>query len=131
MYDGLKGNKNAEKWTEENVIAILSDVYAKSEADDCYLMEKAYKGLLTVSNWDYLQLKYKDNATVLGIIKGIKDNCKLNLTQAMLQGKVKETASIFLLKAIYGLVDKQVTEIEHKGSIQINLTMPDEVTDTE
>jgi hypothetical protein len=127
MYEGLKDNKNAEKWTEDKVIVTLSEVYAKSESEDCYLMEKAYKGLLTVSNWDYLQLKYKDNATVLGIIKSIKDNCKTNLTQAMLQGKVKETASIFLLKAIYGLVDKQVTEIEHKGSIHINLTMPDEI----
>jgi hypothetical protein len=126
MYEGLKDNKNAEKWTEDNVITILSEVCTKSENEDCYLMEKAYKGLLTVSNWDYLQLKYKDNATVLGIIKSIKDNCKMNLTQAMLQGRVKETASIFLLKAIYGLVDKQVTEIEHKGSIHINLTMPDD-----
>lgn len=131
MYEGLKDNKNAEKWTEDNVIALLSDVCTQSEADECYLMEKAYKGILTVSNWDYLQIKFKDNATVLGIIKNIKQNCKYNLTQAMLQGKVKETASIFLLKAIYGLVDKQVTEVEHKGSININLTMPDEIQDTE
>ena len=131
MYEGLKDNKNAEKWTEDNVIAILSDVCTKSEQPDCYLQELAYRGTITKSNWDYLQVKFKDSKTVLGILKSIKDNCRINLTQAMLHGQVKETASIFLLKAIYGLVDKQVTEIEHKGSIHINLTMPDEIQDTE
>ena len=131
MYDGLKGNKNAEKWTEENVIAILSDVYARSEQPDCYLQELAYRGTITKSNWDYLQVKFKDSKTVLGILKSIKDNCRINLTQAMLHGQVKETASIFLLKAIYGLVDKQVIETEHKGSININLQLPDEIQDTE
>ncbi len=129
MYDGLKDNKNAEKWTESEAINSLTKVYEKSEEESCYLMALAYKGILSASNWDYLQIKFKDNVTVLGIIKSIKHNCQLNLTQAMLQGKVKETASIFLLKAMYGLVDKQVTEQVHSGSININLTMPDEGTE--
>jgi hypothetical protein len=131
MYDGLKDNKNAEKWTEENVIAILSGVYDKSAEPDCYLQEIAYRNILTKGQWDYIGDKYKDNKTVSGTIKGIKANCQINLTSAMLQGKVKETASIFLLKAIYGLVDKQVLETEHKGSININLQLPDEIQDTD
>jgi len=43
----------------------------------------------------------------------------------MLNGKIKETASIFLLKAKYGYIDKQVNEVEHKGSININLNFPE------
>jgi hypothetical protein len=81
---------------------------------------------MTKGQYDYLAVKYEKNSTVSGILKNIKDNCQLNLTQAMLQGKVKETASIFLLKAMYGLVDKQVTEQVHSGSININLTMPED-----
>ena len=131
MYEGLKDNKNAEKWTEDNVITLLSDVYARSEADDCYLQELAYRNILTKGQWDYIGDKYKDNKTVSGTIKSIKANCQINLTQAMLHGQVKETASIFLLKAIYGLVDKQVIETEHKGSININLQLPDEIQDPE
>jgi len=126
MYDGLKDNKNAEKWNEEDVIALLSDICDKSAEDECYLQAQAYKGLMTKGQYDYLAVKYEKNSTVSGILKNIKDNCQLNLTQAMLQGKVKETASIFLLKAMYGLVDKQVTEQVHSGSININLTMPED-----
>jgi len=131
MYEGLKGNKNAEKWTEDNVIALLSDICDKSAKSDCYLQEIAYRGIMTKGQWDYIGDKYKDNKTVSGTIKSIKANCQINLTQAMLHGQVKETASIFLLKAIYGLVDKQVIETEHKGSININLQLPDEIQDPE
>ena len=131
MYDGLKGNKNAEKWQESDVIALFTELCEYAKVNECYLLIHALDTKITLSQYEYLRVKFKDNATVSELIKNILEICESNLTKAMLTGKIKETASIFLLKAKYGYIDKQVTEIEHKGSIHINLTMPDEIPDTE
>ena len=125
MYESLKGNKNAEKYNENEVNELLSKVLARSEAEDCYFILNAIKGVLTKAQWDYFAEKYKDNPTIFGIIKTIQANCEQNLVSGMLTGKVKETGSIFLLKAKYGYIDKQQIEHEHKGSININLQFPE------
>jgi hypothetical protein len=131
MYDGLKGNKNAEKWPEQDVITLFSELCDKAHKEECYLLIHVLETRVTLSQYEYLKDKFKANKTVSELIKNILSICEANLTRAMLTGKIKETASIFLLKSKYGYIDKQVTEIEHKGSIQINLTMPDEIPDTE
>ena len=125
MYESLRGNKNAEKWTENEVIGLLSAIYDKVKAENCYFVLQAIKGKLTKAQWDYFVEKYKDNQSVFGIIKNIQATCECNLVEAMLTGKVKETGSIFLLKAKYGYIDKQQIEHEHKGSININLQFPE------
>lgn len=130
MYEGLKDNKNAEKWTEDNVTSLLSDILQDIEENETYYIGIALKSKgLSRQKWDYLQTKYKDNATILDTIKKIENATETNLITAALQGRVKETMAIFILKAKYGCIDKQVTEVEHKGSININLTMPDEIAD--
>jgi len=126
MYDGLKDNKNAEKWTEENVISLFSELCDKAHKEECYLLIHVIETRITLSQYEYLIDKYKANKTVSELKKNILSICESNLTKAMLSGKIKETASIFLLKSKYGYIDKQVTEIEHKGSININLQLPDE-----
>jgi len=131
MYDGLKGNKNAEKWPEQDVITLFSELCDKAHKEECCLLIHVLETRVTLSQYEYLKDKFKANKTVSELIKNILSICEANLTRAMLTGKIKETASIFLLKSKYGYIDKQVTEIEHKGSIQINLTMPDEIPDTE
>ena len=131
MYDGLKGNKNAEKWPEQDVIALFTELCDKAHKEECYLLIHVLDTRITIDQYEYLKKKYKDNQTVSQLIKNVLSICEANLTKAMLSGKIKETASIFLLKAKYGYIDKQVIETEHKGSIQINLTMPDEIPDTE
>lgn len=125
-YENLHGNKNAEKYTEADVTELLAKVLARSEAEDCYFILNAIKGVLTKSQWDYFAEKYKDDKTILGTIKTIQANCEQNLVNGMLTGKVKETGSIFLLKAKYGYIDKQQIEHEHKGSININLNFPED-----
>jgi len=125
MYDGLKGNKNAEKWPESDVIALFTELCEKAKQDECYLLIHVLDTRITIDQYEYLKVKFKDNKTVSQLIKNVLSICEANLTKAMLSGKVKETASIFLLKSKYGYIDKQVTEIEHKGSININLQLPD------
>jgi len=124
-YENLYGNKNAEKYKPEEVAELLGKVLTRSEEPDCYFILNAIKGTLTKSQWDYFADKYKDDKTILGTIKTIQANCEQNLVNGMLNGKIKETASIFLLKAKYGYIDKQVNEVEHKGSININLNFPE------
>ncbi len=125
MYETLIGNKNAEKYSKSTVNDYLSDVYSKVVAENCLFILQAIKGIITKSQWDYFAEKHKDNKTVFGKIKDIQGLCECNLVEAMLTGKVKETASIFLLKAKYGYVDKHVIETEQKGSITINLQFPE------
>ena len=125
MYDGLKGNKNAEKWPENDVIVLFTELCEYAKANECYLLIHVLDTRITLSQYEYLKDKFKTNKTVSELIKNILSICEANLTKAMLSGKIKETASIFLLKAKYGYIDKQVTEIEHKGNIQINLQLPD------
>ncbi len=125
MYETLIGNQNAVKYSDTFVINLLLDISNKSESDKCYFVLQAIKGKITKAQWDYFIEKYKNEPTVFGIIKDIQSTCECNLVEAMLTGKVKETASIFLLKAKYGYIDKQVIETEQKGTIHINLQFPD------
>ena len=69
--------------------------------------------------------KYKDNEIVSPLFKKLVAICESNLTEGMINGNIKETASIFLLKAKYGYIDKQTTEVEFKGTVNINLTLPE------
>ena len=124
MYEGLIGNDNAVKYTEDKVIALLTAVYEKSKQPDCYYILSAMDGILTWAQWDYFNASFADNKTVFGIIKSIAQNCEQHLLRDMLAGNIKETASIFLLKCKYGYQDKQVVEVEHKGNIAINFQFP-------
>jgi len=125
MYENLIGNKNAEIWDEQTTINLFSAIYDKAREGRCYLLIHAINDFITIDQYEYLRIKYKDNKTISQLIKNILQTCELNITQKMMEGEVKETASIFLLKAKYGYVDKQQIEIEHKGSININFSMPD------
>jgi len=125
MYESLLNNKNAEKYSIKTVINYLSEIYKKVPEENCLFILQAIKGIITKAQWDYFVEKYKDDSTVFGIIKDIQSSCECNLVEAMLKGKVKETASIFLLKAKYGYIDKQVIETEKKGSININIQFPE------
>jgi hypothetical protein len=127
MYEGLAGNKNAEKWTEENVSSLLSALLQNIEENELPYIGSALKiiGLHKIT-WTYFQTKFKDNETVLYLIKRIEETTETNLVEAALSGKVKETMAIFVLKSKYKWIDKQVIETEQKGSIRINLQMPED-----
>ena len=128
MYETLVGNRNAVKYSDTDVINLLLDICDKARSENCYFILQAIRDKISKAQWDYFLEKYRDNQTVFGMIKNIQAVCECNLVEAMLTGKVKETASIFLLKAKYGYVDRQTVDIEHKGAIVINLQLPEEDT---
>ena len=122
MYD--YGNKFAEKWTEDSFSAELEKIVEKTESPECYFILAAIKGVLTKGQYDYLQDRFKESHKVTSLIKTIQGNCEQNLVTGMLTGKIKETGSIFLLKAKYGYKDRQTIEHEVKGSINVNVKLP-------
>lgn len=128
MYETLVGNRNAVKYSDPEVINLLLDICDKAKSENCYFILQAIRDKVSRAQWDYFIEKYQDNQTVFGIIKNIQSVCECNLVEAMLSGKVKETASIFLLKAKYGYIDRQTIEIEHKGAINISFRLPEEDT---
>lgn len=116
------GNNYAEKWTIETVNDLLDRllIYAK----DCKFLGKVLcDNNLSRQTWDYIQDKFKEDRNVLDMVKKIESLTETNLVNAMLNGDTKETASIFLLKCKYGYQDKQVVEVEHKGSINVNFNL--------
>ena len=122
-YQGLADNKNAEKWTEGAVTAMLQKFVEKAEKGDKYLIINIITPDIDIDQYDYLKKKYADNPTVFRLFKKIEIQAEANLTRAALAGEVKETMSIFLLKAKYGYVDKQQVEIEHKGTINVHFDL--------
>ena len=120
------GNQYAQKYSEDSIAELLAPVLTRSMESDCYFILDAIKGHITKDQWDYFTDNYSDNSNVFRITKTIKANTEQNLVAAMLAGKVKETASIFLLKCKYGYVDKQQVDHNVNGSININLQFPDQ-----
>lgn len=120
-----EGNLNAEIWNQETTIALLSTLIDKAISRPCYLLINALCGIITIDQYEYLKGKYKDNEIVSPLFKKLVAICESNLTEGMINGNIKETASIFLLKAKYGYIDKQTTEVEFKGTVNINLTLPE------
>lgn len=129
MYEGLTDNKNAEKWTEQVVIQTFTEILNQAKTKPAYLLLHAIIDYITYDQWEYLIDKFKDNQTVFRLHKEILQTCENNITDGMINGTIKETASIFLLKCKYGYQDKQVVEVEHKGSIAVNFQFPEQDTD--
>lgn len=126
MYETLIANKNAVKYSDSVVINTLLDICNKAKNENCYFIGQAIRDKLSKGQFDYLTAKYQGTETVSGALKELYSICETNLVQAMLEGRVKETASIFLLKCKYGWIDKQQIEIGHKGSVSVNFSLPDE-----
>lgn len=126
MYETLIANKNAVKYSDSEVINTLLDICNKAKNENCYFIGQAIRDKLSKGQFDYLTSKYQGTETVSGTLKELYSICETNLVTAMLEGRVKETASIFLLKCKYGWIDKQQIEIEHKGSVNVNFNFPED-----
>jgi hypothetical protein len=134
MYDWLKDNKHAEKWTFEAVNELLNSMLDTAKNEKHYFIGSLLVHYdIATSTWDYLKDKFtgQERSVVLELIKKIESVTESNLMDGALTGKTKETASIFLLKCKYGYQDKQVIEHDHKGTIAINLNFADTEPDNE
>lgn len=121
---GSIGNTNAEKWDRNNTIQLLDTLINRAITKPCYLLINALCEIVTIDQYEYLKTKWKEDEIISQLFKRLVTICESNITEGMLTGKVKETASIFLLKSKYGYIDKQTTEIEFKGTVNINLALP-------
>jgi hypothetical protein len=131
MYDGLIGNKNAEKWTEENVIALMNKLHERAEQNHCYTLYDAVEPDITIFQYEHFCERFANNETVTQSLKRLKEQIKRNIISDAMQGKVKETMSIFVLKCNHDMQDKQQVEIEHKGSISVNFNLQDSNQDND
>jgi hypothetical protein len=129
MYDGLIGNKNAEKWTEENVITLMTELFERAKQNHCYTLFDAVEPDLTIFQYEHFCQRFANNETVTQSLKRLKEQVKRNIISDAMQGKVKETMSIFVLKCNHDMQDKQQIEVEHKGSISVNFNLQDQDTD--
>lgn len=119
-----ENNLNAEKWTEDRVIALMSILCEKSTKTRQYTLFGAVEPDISLDQYEYLCVKYVNNPVVSQSLKSLKATIERNITEDALSGKVKETMSIFLLKCKFGLQDKQVIELDNKGSVNVNFNFP-------
>ncbi len=113
-----KGNKNAEKWTEKIVLAMLQKIEKEASKDDCYWLGtalvrcKLYRGI-----WFEWKEKFQKNQIVSDTIKRIDSIFEDRLFVYGLTGKVNSAVCIFGQKNNYGWTDRQ--EIEHSVTTKI------------
>ena len=117
----MKGNKNAEKWTDDVVLDILKRMDEYVSNNKCYYVGWLLDDFdLAPDFWSYIQEKFAGETSVIRTIKRIEQKLERSLVQAMLDGDVKETTGIFTLKSKHGWKDKQ--EHHHEvDPIQFNL----------
>ncbi|WP_018629205.1 hypothetical protein [Niabella aurantiaca] len=119
------GNQAAVKWTDETMIPELNKILAVLGTDDNglentnivrandikFAEEAVMCAGVDLRSWDYwnekeFQSKLPKDGVVLGLIKKIKDICRLRLAYS------GEIMDIFLLKNHYGYMDKMVQEVD-------------------
>lgn len=121
-----KGNKFAEKWTEETVLKMLSEIekHAKKHTT-LWLGSALVKVGLYMEIWDYWKTKFKDNDEVFQPIKKIEAIFQDRLFSKALNGDVNSTVAIFGLKNNHKWTDRQETTI--KGDNDAPLVIIDDV----
>lgn len=114
------GNKNAEKWNEDTVIAKIMEMQTNIIKDNLYTIGSALISVnIHIDWWADMTNKFKDNTTVYRTIKQTEQLIEENIVRSTLDGTVKSSAafSIFLLKNKFGYTDKVQTE--HSGEVKI------------
>lgn len=105
-----KGNKYAEKWTEETALEFISKVhqYNIDHKDNYHL------GLALIENdgypdlWAYLAKTFAENDKVFRALKQVEQYLESRIINSTISGEAKSAAmAIFYLKNKHGYVDKQ------------------------
>lgn len=136
MAGAPKGNKNAEKWNEETVLAMLENIaeYLRENPAVYTLTSALIEFSLYPQWWSEMAEKFKDNNIVSETIKRAESTIESRIVNDTMVGDAKSAAfSIFLLKNKFGYVDKQEQDFTSKGESLnvINLgqgVKPDETT---
>jgi len=121
MAGAPQGNKNAEKWNEENVLEKISEMQDYFISSKDYTLNGALFNVgLYPDWWSDMANKFKDNIIVSRTIKNTEKILEAKIVNDTMIGDAKSAAfSIFLLKNKFGYVDKQESNITHKGEFDI------------
>lgn len=121
MAGAPEGNKNAEKWNEENVLQKIAEMQEYFLSSKDYTLNGALFNVgLYPDWWSDMANKFKDNAIVSRTIKNTEKILETKIVNDTMVGDAKSAAfSIFLLKNKFGYVDKQESNITHKGEFDI------------
>lgn len=113
------GNKNAEKWTEETVLAVLYECLEDCLSNDIYSLSTIISNRdLYPQWWSEMTEKFINNTTVSEAIKKVENAIESNIIANTMTGEAKSAAmAIFLLKNKFGYVDKseRATDITTNG----------------
>ena len=122
MKGAPEGNKNAEKWNEETVSAMLENMagYLRENPAVYTITSAIVEFNLYPQWWSEMADKFRENAFVSESIKRIESIIESRIVNDTMVGDAKSAAfSIFLLKNKFGYVDKQESNVTHKGEFDI------------
>jgi len=132
MYENLKDNKNAEKWTFADAEQFMLEALEISKSGEFDFIGEVAKSLDSyIDVFDYLITKFPE---LKYIKKHIKRNCESNCFSNGKKGDINTAMAIVNLKSNHGWTDRQDTTSngkELKPSTIINLgggIKPDETT---
>lgn len=104
MYEGLKDNKNAEKWTFAEAEEFLLEALKLSKNDEYDFIGEVAKAMDSyIDIFDYLISKFPE----LKYIKNhIKRNCEANCFSSGKKGDINTAMAIVNLKSNHGWTDR-------------------------
>ena len=117
----VKGNKFAEKWTEETVLEMLEKMISFIE------VRKAYAIVTVLSEfklypqwWSEMTNKFKGNKRVSEAIRRTEACIESNIIKDTMSGDARSaTFSIFLLKNKFGYKDKTEEDLNLNGDLKV------------
>lgn len=118
-----KGNKFAEKWTEETVMPFLNKIEDRASSPACYYITQVLVEVgLYKDIWAEWKRKFNENKEVYRSIKRIDSIFEAKLVRGALDGTHNPSVSIFLMKNNHGMTDKQETTLKGDSNpVQIHV----------
>jgi hypothetical protein len=126
VSESMKGNKNAEKWTEEKAIEIFNKALELAKQKEDYVIYgKTVKGFsfhfigeIADELDQYLELfTYLRNKfdSCMELYNRLKTRCERNCFSDSKKGIIKEATAIMNLKSNYGWSDRQSIDHTNDG----------------
>jgi len=118
---GQPGNKNAQKWTEEEALKLGEELlsWMKEKPENVFFKEfLIYENDYYEELTDYLSNKYE---SFLNVLKKAKKIQELKIVKLSSDNKLNPTMSIFCLKNLHDWRDRQDVDHTTKGEAIKNL----------
>jgi hypothetical protein len=122
ISDGMEGNKNAEKWDEQTVTELLTEMWHDvQDSGMVYINTLLLRHDLYKNWWSDIKEKYQNHHSVSVLFKKIETKIENNLILFGLSGKANPALTIFLLKNKHGFRDDkhlhQTIDVNHQHDL--------------